>query len=171
LPTYGRAGLLFAAYFGYLSCLIYLLEVFFSSSEIRELIRNKTPEFVEDLREPKLVSSRDPRGRTALHLASWRGHYQCVEYLMEKGVELEAADDEGATALMYAVKEANSVHIVEYLLNSGADVSRKDCNNNTALHHCCLSKNEDCGKVLANHLAKSDPKREICNATNNNGET
>ncbi|VDO79134.1 unnamed protein product [Haemonchus placei] len=148
LPTYGRAGLLFAAYFGYLSCLIYLLE-----------------------REPKLVSSRDPRGRTALHLASWRGHYQCVEYLMEKGVELEAADDEGATALMYAVKEANSVHIVEYLLNSGADVSRKDCNNNTALHHCCLSKNEDCGKVLANHLAKSDPKREICNATNNNGET
>ncbi|PIO53294.1 ankyrin repeat protein, partial [Teladorsagia circumcincta] len=122
-------------------------------------------------REPKLVFARDPRGRTALHLASWRGHYQCVEYLIEKGVELEAADENGATALMYAVKEASSVHIVEYLLHNGADVSKKDCDNNTALHHCCLSKSEECGKVLANHLEKYDSKREICNAINNNGET
>ncbi|PIO59448.1 ankyrin repeat protein [Teladorsagia circumcincta] len=76
-------------------------------------------------REPKLVFARDPRGRTALHLASWRGHYQCVEYLIEKGVELEAADENGATALMYAVKEASSVlanHLEKY------DSKREICN-------------------------------------------
>ncbi|KAK6008949.1 ankyrin repeat protein [Ostertagia ostertagi] len=111
-------------------------------------MRNKFLSFMRNFqREPKLVFARDPRGRTALHLASWRGHYQCVEYLIEKGVELEAADENGATALMYAVKEASSVHIVEYLLHNGADVSKKDRNNNTALHHCCLSKSEECGKA------------------------
>ncbi|KAK5976735.1 Ankyrin repeat protein, partial [Trichostrongylus colubriformis] len=148
IPIYGRAGLLFAAYYGYLPSIVYLLE-----------------------REPKLVFARDPRGRTVLHLASWRGHYQCVEYLIDKGAEIEAVDENGATALMYAVKEATSVHVVEYLLHNGADVSKRDCDNNTALHHCCLNKNEECAKVLTNHLGNYDPKREICNAVNNNGET
>ncbi|EPB80786.1 ankyrin repeat protein [Ancylostoma ceylanicum] len=144
----GRAGLLFAAYLGHLSSVMFLLE-----------------------HEPHLISARDPRGRTALHLAAWRGSYDCVDYLVKRGIPVEAVDDNGATALMYAVKDPKSIHVVEYLLNHGVDLSKKDYNGNTVLHHCCLSKNEESGKILTSYLDKFDPQRVICNATNENGET
>lgn len=148
VPKYGCAGLLFASYLGHLTSVMNLVE-----------------------RDSKLISTRDPRGRSALHLAAWRGHYQCVEYLIEKGIDIEAVDDSGATALMYAVRDPVSVHIVEFLLNHGADIAKRDYHNNTVLHHSCLSKNEEAGKVLTVHLAKNDPDRELCNAVNDCGET
>ncbi|KAK6748290.1 hypothetical protein RB195_001114 [Necator americanus] len=144
----GRAGLLLASYFGHLSAIVYLLEY-----------------------NPNLISARDPHGRTALHLAAWRGCYECVDYLIEKRVSVEAVDDHGATALMYAVKDPKAVHVVEYLLNHGVDVSKRDDSGNTVLHHCCLSKNEEGGKMLTSYLDKFDPQRVLCNATNDNGET
>ncbi|KHJ96477.1 ankyrin repeat protein [Oesophagostomum dentatum] len=72
---------------------------------------------------------------------------------------------------MYAVREPKSVHVVEYLLSHGVDMSKRDCNGNTVLHHCCLNKNEESGKVLTTYLDKFDPQRVLCNAANNNGET
>ncbi|KJH44356.1 ankyrin repeat protein [Dictyocaulus viviparus] len=145
---WGRAGLLFASYFGSLPCIMCLLE-----------------------KNPQLVLVRDPRGRTALHLSAWNGHHECVKYLVDKGVEIEALDDTGATALMYAVKDSGSVRVLEYLLSYGADVSKRDKKGNTVLHHSCISRNENAGKVLTNYLSQFDPERHLCNAVNEVGET
>ncbi|KAJ1351275.1 Ankyrin repeat domain-containing protein 44 [Parelaphostrongylus tenuis] len=145
---FGRAGLLFAAYFGNLSCVMYLIEM-----------------------DPRLISARDPVGRTALHLAAWRGHCDCVEYLIDKGCEIEAVDECSATALIYSVRESKSSCVLEFLLQCGADVFIGDKDGNTVLHHSCLSKNEDAGKVLTRYLSQFDPERKLCNAVNGDGET
>lgn len=134
VPKYGCAGLLFASYLGHLTSVMNLVEVSLlqrmpsfhlqyrvqvdctchrSKSSLRKIFVFSFYPLYETLqRDSKLISTRDPRGRSALHLAAWRGHYQCVEYLIEKGIDIEAVDDSGATALMYAVRDPVSVHIV-----------------------------------------------------------
>ncbi|WKY04660.1 hypothetical protein Q1695_005572 [Nippostrongylus brasiliensis] len=144
----GHAGLLFASHLGNINCVIELLE-----------------------RYPRIISTRDPQGRTPLHLAAWKDQYHCVKYLLEKGIDVEAVDDYGVTPLMYAVREPSSLTTLGYLLKHGANVSKKDHRNNTVLHHCCMYGNQEAGKALVNYLAKYDPEREICNAVNVNGET
>ncbi|ETN83210.1 ankyrin repeat protein [Necator americanus] len=103
----GRAGLLLASYFGHLSAIVYLLEASYN---------------------PNLISARDPHGRTALHLAAWRGCYECVDYLIEKSVSVEAVDDHGATALMYAVKDPKAVHVMLTSYLDKFDPQRVLCN-------------------------------------------
>jgi hypothetical protein len=61
------------------------------------------------------VNVKKPDGRTALQMASWYGHMEVVEILLEQpGIDVNAQDNRGNTALQYAINKGH-IEIVELL--------------------------------------------------------
>ena len=71
---------------------------------------------------------------TCLHLAAVRGHVECCRVLLDCGANVEAKDNLGRTALMYA----KTCEVVQLLLSRGANVKARDEQRRTALHHCVI---------------------------------
>jgi ankyrin repeat protein len=61
-----------------------------------------------------------------------RGQYQFVKEILERGANVDARDNKGTTALMWA-SIAGNVSIVSLLLEAGASVNEKDSTGNTPL--------------------------------------
>lgn len=95
------------------------------------------PEMVRLLLEngAKLDDSDTPSGRTYLIDAAVRGNYEVVKLLLAKRVNVNAKDEDGATALMHASEESGYGHVetVKLLLKAGADINARDQNGETAL--------------------------------------
>ena len=90
------------------------------------------------LMEGAHVNSKQKRtGWTPLMTAASRGFGAKVCLLLEKGVEINARDSNGRTALDYACeKGGNQGHqdVVKYLLNAGADLGVRTQTGETPLH-------------------------------------
>jgi uncharacterized protein len=86
---------------------------------------------VEDLRQLLAagadVNAIDARGKTALMVASCRGHTEIVTALIAAGAEVNARDSDSNTALIYAAyfsqlaPTSRWVAIVQALIAAGAD--------------------------------------------------
>ena len=74
---------------------------------------------------PKLpdLDVRGPHGETPLIVASHRGRYECMWWLLEGGANPNLQDDDDQTALSYA----ESMEAVELLLQRGADPLIANC--------------------------------------------
>jgi len=91
------------------------------------LSAQKSPEAIGDF----INQSRDPLGNTALHVASLRGSYECLDLLLDQeGVEVDPRNRmEGDTPLHSAARlsaqgidaEEDAKAVVEMLLEAGAD--------------------------------------------------
>ncbi|KAK9939491.1 hypothetical protein M0R45_016186 [Rubus argutus] len=68
------------------------------------------------------LDSKDSQGRTALHMASANGHLDIVEYLVCRGVDLNAPNEEMNTPLHWACLNGH-VEVVKKLIFAGANVS------------------------------------------------
>lgn len=93
-----------------------------------------------------LNQSRGNKG-TLLHVATEKGGYadvrvicqlfvgdvMAVKYLLWRGANIEAADEQGTTSLMIAAAKS-SLRLVNILLEAGADVNALDQNGDTAIH-------------------------------------
>eukprot|EP00040_Diaphanoeca_grandis_P033446 m.205047 g.205047 ORF g.205047 m.205047 type:complete len:735 (+) comp32904_c0_seq2:442-2646(+) len=66
------------------------------------------------------IETRSPSGMTALALAATYGHVEVLQYLMEKGANIDATSTDGCSPLHLAILEENS-DAVEFLLTNGAD--------------------------------------------------
>jgi serine/threonine-protein phosphatase 6 regulatory ankyrin repeat subunit B len=66
------------------------------------------------------VNAKRNDGRTALMIASERGHKEVVKLLLEKGADVNAKNKEGMTALKYASENGHK-EIVELLKSYGAE--------------------------------------------------
>ena len=71
------------------------------------------------LKMPIDIDSRDAQGRTALMLATLRGHAEAVDILLDGGADPNVADNRGTTPLQ-AAKAANAAAIVASLERKGA---------------------------------------------------
>jgi len=83
-----------------------------------------------------LVNFRKQKGRTALHLASSRGHLNVVQYLLKAGVNVNGVATDGTTALHLACDEDASsvaVAVVKELIQAGADIDAVDVRGATSL--------------------------------------
>ncbi|KAK4209963.1 ankyrin repeat-containing domain protein [Rhypophila decipiens] len=111
----------------------------------------------------------DEDGMTALHHASISGHKAVMEYLMSKGVNLNAVDNLGRSALMRAC-EAGHLELVKILLMAHrsdikSEINKRDRSGRTAFD--LAAENGD-AKVLEYLLLHgADPQMVI---TPNDGE-
>ena len=81
------------------------------------------------------VNSKDIYGKTPLIVVinfSIHEHVEDVQFLLDHGAEVNARDDSGFTALMYASGRAR-VQTVQALLDNGADLEAQNGNGETAL--------------------------------------
>jgi ankyrin repeat protein len=93
----------------------------------------------------KNIYERDEKGRTVLHYAV---DAKTVRLLVEKGVDVNAADVEGYTALHLAVTE-KCLETVRELIKSGANVNAKEYGNKcTPLHLTCIVGEKEIVKEL-----------------------
>ena len=100
-----------------------------SSKSTSELFKRGVAHILADL------WSVDGFGRTCLHLAASRGNIDLLRYLLERAslTEVQRVDNEGRTALHYAVQSTRS-KTIDLLLAGGADLHAKDHSSQTVLH-------------------------------------
>ncbi|CAI7600018.1 unnamed protein product [Penicillium bialowiezense] len=84
--------------------------------------------------------SYDPEGLETSYLmeASKHGWHAVVELLLDRGLEIEAQDPDGWTALLWAVKEGHE-KVVQSLIQKGADV--RFCSKGETVYELALRYN------------------------------
>nr|OQO22805.1 hypothetical protein B0A51_10326 [Rachicladosporium sp. CCFEE 5018] len=109
--------------------------------------------------DPKLISLRDDDDRLPLHWAISYSRLDIAQLLCErKGVDIDAQDGAGWTALMMAASIKHGDTLVDFLLSKGADVDIKTNNGQTALHFTASKENLDTARKLIAHKASARVK-------------
>lgn len=90
----------------------------------------------------------DTNGNTALILASWGGHVDSVEMILNADADPNIQNDDGNTALIYA-SYGKRVDILAMLLNAGADPTIRNDEGETALS---VSEDEEINNILIDML-------------------
>ena len=80
------------------------------------------------------VNAVDVAGCSALLMAASRGYKKTVEFLLEKGAEVDQKTPEGITALMLAAKNGHG-EVVGVLLSAGASLEEADNLGQTAINY------------------------------------
>jgi ankyrin repeat protein len=75
------------------------------------------------LKKKTEINAVDRAKRTALHHATFKGSEDIVEYLVTKGINVMATNEDGKTALEIA-EERKQEHIIEYLRNAEKNAKR-----------------------------------------------
>ncbi|XP_059470956.1 ankyrin-3-like isoform X1 [Neocloeon triangulifer] len=83
------------------------------------------------------VEKKGQDGRTALHFAAGKGHVTLAEFLLSKGADVNARDDECKTPLILAAF-LSSTEMCRLLVDNGADLSAVNKYGDDALHVACL---------------------------------
>ena len=83
----------------------------------------------------RYINAKDDNSLTPLHSASYNGHTEVVNLLIEKGADINVKDtSRGATPLHYA-SENGHTEVVNLLIEKGADIHVKDNSGNTPVHY------------------------------------
>ncbi|KAK3371575.1 ankyrin repeat-containing domain protein, partial [Lasiosphaeria ovina] len=104
---------------------------------------------------------KDETNRTHLFLAAENGHEAIINYPLTP-LEIDAKDDDGYTALMYAAGRG-SEDFVRVLLENRADVKITRTNGRTALHQAAYFGQSKTAQLLL----KKDPSVLSCRDHNN----
>lgn len=115
--------------------------------------------------DPNTAPGATDQGMTALMYASWRGHTEIVERLINSGADVNAVSDTGATALFYASYEGHE-DIIGLLLDLGnADTDLKALNGTTALAIAVSRPNPGVVEMLASRGSACNIRSEDTSAT------
>ncbi|XP_050970724.1 uveal autoantigen with coiled-coil domains and ankyrin repeats protein isoform X2 [Labeo rohita] len=89
----------------------------------------------------------DVEGRSAFHLAASRGHLDCLNLILNHGVDVTATDATGKNALHLAARNAQSL-CVQKLLQHNCPVGNVDLQGRTALHDAVMAGCSSSVKLL-----------------------
>jgi ankyrin repeat protein len=92
--------------------------------------------------------------------AADNGQLEIVKFLVEKGVDVDAATQEGVTPLMYASQNGYT-EMMEYLIGKGADVNATPYNDVTPLIGAVRTGHYEAVQLLLESGAKVDAKDEL----------
>jgi ankyrin repeat protein len=84
---------------------------------------------------------------TPLMAAIVKGNTEIAKFLIEKKADINKIDDNGTTALIYAV-QFNNTTILNLLLEKKVDKKHKDKDGKTAFEHAVFSRNEEIINLL-----------------------
>ena len=107
------------------------------------------------------VNTRFARGFTLLHAAASKGLYDMVEFLIDRGAEVNLGNDDGITPL-HSVASLGTSMVAQLLLESGAHVDVRTKNGLTPLHTSAKKNKRGVARVLIENDAD-------VNARNNRG--
>ena len=93
------------------------------------------------------VEECDVEGQSALWIASWRGHADCVSLLLAASAPVDRAKSDGATPLFIACQEGHMDSAV-HLLSKGAATDAADLEGATPLFIACETGKYDCTALL-----------------------
>ena len=95
------------------------------------------------------VNIQDQSGKTALMIASKKGHKEFVKSLISNRAEIDIQDNEGSSALMIACIEGHITCVLS-LIRNGANIELQDNEGRSALMRLC--DNDPCtGNVTAHY--------------------
>lgn len=115
---------------------------------------------------------------TLMHSAAFGGSAAIVDMLVEKGANVDAADNDGWAPLHYACR-AGHPHVVQSLVTGGANVNARNASRSTPLHICACGDRPEhmaCAELLLQHGASWKVKNvaemipEQTAVANNNAE-
>ncbi len=122
-----------------------------SSDRVREILTA----------HPDEIDIANHQGFTPLGLASFFGHPQTVEVLLENGADVNCVDaSRFANAALDAAVAGNHPDVVRILLAAGADVNVRSRGGYTPLHKAVLSGNTGLARLLLEHGADPHATRE-----------
>ena len=79
------------------------------------------------------VNLKDIVGRTPLHIAAEKGNIDVAMFLIENGANVNVADANGNTPLVFIINKTGNLKITERLLEKGASVNAQNRTGETAL--------------------------------------
>ncbi|EYU29095.1 hypothetical protein ABFS82_05G116200 [Erythranthe guttata] len=108
---------------------------------------------------PLAVNSRDRHSRTPLHLASWSGHAEVVDYLCKNKADVGAAAMDDMAAIHFAAQKGH-LEVIKILVTAG--VSVKSCNRKgmTAIHYAAQGSDVELVKYLLKKGANKNSKNK-----------
>ncbi|XP_015185613.1 PREDICTED: ankyrin repeat domain-containing protein 27-like isoform X2 [Polistes dominula] len=115
------------------------------------------------------VSSKNEHGSTALHIASFHGKVNIVDYLLNHGADTNITDNDSLTPLHCALMKGHQ-NIVLLLLHANANPIIVDNYENTALHLASDRGHEGCVKALL-YFAEHTNLYLNVNSPNTDGDT
>nr|CBN81302.1 Ankyrin repeat and SAM domain-containing protein 3 [Dicentrarchus labrax] len=104
-----------------------------------------------------VLNGKNIGGWTPLMYASYIGHDNIANLLLEAGVNVNAATAKGLTPLMLAASCGNE-SIAYFLLQQGAELELKDSRGWTALFHCTSTGHQQMVKFLLDNNADANIK-------------
>ena len=119
-----------------------------------------------DHKSPMSISN----GRFPLHDAVFRGDFEFVKLLLEKGANIDTLDEEGETPIqMYSwyVEHENHLEMIKLLLEKGAKTEVCACSPYTYSYKCRCDDDEHANGPL--HTACSMGNLELCKLLLKNG--
>mmetsp|Transcript_8464 Transcript_8464/g.18825 ORF Transcript_8464/g.18825 Transcript_8464/m.18825 type:complete len:328 (-) Transcript_8464:66-1049(-) len=109
-----------------------------------------------------ILSARDEKGRTALHVATTRGDLRLCKAMMDADPSLvNAVDTAKNTALMDAALIGRSL-IVKELLTQAADITCKNAELMNALQLACVNEGAGNGEVVQDLIAAGADPATMC---------
>lgn len=119
---------------------------------------------VESLLKAKtIINGKDGiLGTNALMTAAKRGHYECLNILLEYGSSLNDQNDDGKTALMMAAQKGH-VRCVQLLIHHSASINIQDDEGETALMKAARKGRTECLQFLIDHSANINIQDEYGN--------
>jgi len=103
-------------------------------------------------------NERNRKGRTPLMIAAQDEASEIMFKRLLSASNIDAQDDQGQTALMFAVSHADGAAIAQWLMNAGADAKIQDAEGDTALIIAtrCAYQDEQWLKMLGRLAQQSD---------------
>jgi ankyrin repeat protein len=107
------------------------------------------------LNDATLLDARDTDGSTPLHCASWKGHVDVVQALIELGADVNAQNknEHWGNTPLHAAAHGNQRAVAEILLPHGADMNAKFGPGRTPLRETEVHKAQAVANLLRKHGA------------------
>jgi ankyrin repeat protein len=158
----GSSVILLAVYYGHAE----LAEVFVKHGAKLDIFEASAMGNLESVRQwmeasPACLNSFAPDGFYPLGLATFFGHREVVDFLLEHGadVHLAAQNAQRVTALHAAVARRN-LEIVQMLLQRGADPNARQEKGFAPLHEAAANGEEAIAHLLVEHGAQVDARTD-----------